>query len=109
MGPGDGRVQGDEHLVWSLQRGVETFLFSALQLNSNTARFARCSHAASPMNSINTGKGQYAESEPIAVIYSPDAQSAQVLSALMSKLVPATSIYTVELDQDFFRLVIGDK
>lgn len=27
----------------------------------------------------------------------------------MSKLVPATSIYTVELDQDFFRPVIGDK
>ena len=64
---------------------------------------------ADPVNSVNTGLGTYAKSEPMAVIYSADSKSAAAAAKMMEELVPTSSIHTLSLDQDIFRPVLGDR
>ena len=64
---------------------------------------------ADPVNSVNTGKGTYAESAPMAVIYTADGKSAEEATRLLSDLVPEGDIHIVQLDIDIFRPVEGDR
>ena len=63
---------------------------------------------ADPVNSVNTGKGTYADSSPMAVIYASDSSSASSAKRLLAELLPADDIHVVQLDMDVFRPVVGD-
>jgi hypothetical protein len=66
---------------------------------------------ADPVNNVNTGIGSNAPSEPMVVIFTADASTADALSAAYTKHadVPSTSIHVVKLDSKIFAPLVGDR